>query len=231
MATTGPARDPGAEVLELHTGDRMSRQEFHRIYETMPADFKAELIGGIVYVASPLKRQHGTRHLLLGTLFGIYAARTPGVEAADNTTILLGDEGEPQPDLYLRILEEHGGQSRISADEYIEGAPELFTDLALSSRSIDLHAKRHDYARYGGVEYVVACLREQKLRWFDLRADQELPIAADGVCRVQSFPGLWIDAEALFANDHGHALATLEQGRAAPEHAEFVAKLAAPKKT
>ena len=92
--------------LEFQTGDRMSREEFHRIYSQMPEGFRAELIGGIVYVASPLKRRHGTNHLPLGTLFFTYEARTPGVESGDNTTILLGDEGEPQPDLFLRILPE-----------------------------------------------------------------------------------------------------------------------------
>lgn len=217
---------PG-DSLELHTGDRMSQAEFHRIYEKMPAGFRAELIGGIVYVASPLKRMHGTRHVFLGTLFGNYVAKTPGVEAADNVTVLLGEEGEPQPDLYLRIVEECGGQSTVSEDDYIQGAPELFTELALSSRSIDLHAKRVDYTRYGGLEYVVACLREKRLRWFDLRADQEIPIDADGICRVRTFPGLWIDAQALFAEDYARALATLDKGLATPEHAAFVQKLAA----
>src|SRR5205823_6033862 len=40
---TRPSRPP-----ELHTGDRMTREEFHRIYEQMPKEFRAELIGGIV---------------------------------------------------------------------------------------------------------------------------------------------------------------------------------------
>ena len=54
--------------LELRTGDCMTRKEFHRVYSQMPADFQAELIGGIVYVASPLKLWHGANHLPLGTL-------------------------------------------------------------------------------------------------------------------------------------------------------------------
>src|SRR5437868_12074123 len=83
---------------ELHSGDRMTRKEFHRIYEQMPPDFKAELVGGTVYVASPLKRGHGLRQQFLGALFAIYVLRTRGVECSDNTTVLLGDEGEPQPD-------------------------------------------------------------------------------------------------------------------------------------
>jgi hypothetical protein len=48
------------EYLELHSGDHMTRAEFHRIYEQTLKNFKAELIGGIVFVASPLKRPHGT---------------------------------------------------------------------------------------------------------------------------------------------------------------------------
>ena len=115
----GPALQPEEQ---LHNGDRMSRAEFHRLYEKTPEGFKAELVGGIVYVASPLRIRHGTNHLFLGGTFFLYQGATPGVEAGDNTTILLGDEGEPQPDLYLRILPEYGGQSRTSPDDYVEGA-------------------------------------------------------------------------------------------------------------
>ena len=213
--------------LELQTGDRMTRDEFHRVYSQMPARFRAELIGGIVYVASPLKRRHGTNHLPLGTLFFTCEARTPGVESGDNTTILLGEHGEPQPDLFLRILPECGGQSQTSEDDYVLGAPELIAEIALSSRSIDLHGKREDYARYGVCEYLVLCLREQRLRWFDLRHDRELEPDAEGICRITTFPGLWIAGNAVLAKDHARMLAVLEQGLATPEHEQLVRGLAA----
>jgi hypothetical protein len=64
------------------------------------------------------------------------------------------------------------------------------------------------------------------LRWFDLRADQELQPDADGVFRLRTFPGLWIHGEALLAKDR-RLMATLEQGLATPEHAAFVNRLAA----
>jgi Uma2 family endonuclease len=215
--------------MELHNGDRMTAAEFHKVYERMPPDFKAELIGGIVYVASPLSRQHGTPHLVLGTLFGTYGLKTPGVEASDNTTVLLGTEGEPQPDLYLRILPEYGGQSRSTKKGYVKGAPELIAEVAYSSRSIDLHAKRQDYKRYGVREYLVLSVREGRVRWFDLPADRELEPDTDGVIRVHSFPGLWIDVAALLKKDR-KLLTVLEQGLATPEHAAFVASLAAAHK-
>jgi Uma2 family endonuclease len=202
----------------------MTQAEFHRIYEQMPPNFKAELIEGIVYVASPLKRGHGIDHLPLGSLFYLYELNTPGVESGDNTTILLGEEGEPQPDLYLRILSEYGGQSRTTPDDYVEGAPELVAEIAHSRRAIDLHAKRRDYTRYGVREYLVLCVRERQLRWFDLRADQELAADSDGIIRVRCFPGLWIEVEALLARDP-RMVAVLQQGLATAEHAAFVRAL------
>jgi len=205
----------------------MTREEFHRIYAATDDAFRAELIGGIVYVPSPLKRRHGVHHLLLGALFAAYAARTPGVEAGDNATVLLGEDAEPQPDLYLRLLPESGGQSRTTDDDYVLGAPELIAEIAHSSRAIDLHAKKDDYARYGVHEYLVVTLGEGRLRWFDLRAGRELEAAADGVVRLQVTPGLWVDTTALFAGDHAGAMATLERGLATPEHSEFVRRLSA----
>jgi Uma2 family endonuclease len=217
------------EKLELHTGDHLTQAEFHRIYEQTPEDFRAELIGGIVYVASPLKIQHGKNHTPLSTLFFVYESATCGVECGDNVTVILGEDGEPQPDLFLRILPEYGGQSR-NKDDYVFGGPELAGEIANSSRSIDLHAKKNDYARYGVLEYLVLCLRERRLRWFDLHANQELSADADGVIRIRCFPGLWIDVEALLARDARRLLATLDEGLGTPEHEAFVRQLSASKK-
>jgi len=216
------------EKPELHSGDHMSQAEFHRIYEQMPEDFRAELIGGIVYVASPLKVPHSKYHLPLGSLLFHYESATPGVEAGDNATIILGKKNEPQPDNYLRILPEFGGQSR-TRKKYVVGAPELLAEIAHSSRSIDLHRKKDEYARHGVLEYLVLCVGEQQLRWFDLWRDHEYSPDADGVARIRCFPGLWIQIEALMARNAQRLMATLSQGLGSPDHAEFVRQLAARK--
>jgi Uma2 family endonuclease len=215
-----------AECPELHSGDRMTRAEFHRIYERMPKSFKAELIGGIVYVASPLRLPHGSNHPYLGAVVTAYAGHTPGVEVNDNTTVFLGEEGEPQPDLSLRILPEYGGRSRTTADEYIEGPPEWISEIAHSSKAIDLHFKKEDYQRNGVLEYLVMCVKEKQLRWFDLQADEEVKPDADGIYRMRSFPGLWIHGQALFARDYQNLMKALAEGLATAEHQAFVQKLA-----
>lgn len=226
--STVPARlpQPPREPPDLHTGDRMTREEFHAAYERAPEGFKAELIGGIVYVASPLRIPHSTNHPFLTGVFLGYQASTPGVELGDNGTILLGDEGEPQPDLTLRILPDYGGQTRTTPDGYVDGAPELVAEVAHSSRAIDLHAKRNDYRRYGVLEYLVLTLGEQRLRWFDLKNDRELTPDPDCVFRLHSFPGLWVHGGALLAKDYSRLMTTLQQGLATPEHAAFVNRLA-----
>ncbi len=233
-ASTTPAGDWGTPVplasrrvaVELQNGDSMTREEFHRLYQQTPDGFKAELIGGIVYVASPLKLAHGRPHLLLGALLAAYEGATPGVEASDNTTVLLGDEGEPQPDLYLRVLPQYGGLSATDEEGYVAGPPELIVEIAVSSRAIDLHGKKRDYARYGVREYLVHCVKEQRLRWFDLAAETELQPDDAGIYRVGVFPGLWINGPALIAHDYPRLMASLQEGLATDAHAAFVRDLA-----
>lgn len=212
--------------IELQNGDRMSREEFHRLYEQTPEGFKAELIGGIVYVASPLHPAQGKPHLHLGAVVAAYEAQTPGVDASDNTTILLGSAAEPQPDLYVRILPDYGGQSTTGENGCVIGAPELIIEIANTSRAIDLHAKKTDYLRYGVREYFVHCVAENELRWFDLTGGAELQPDADGVFRMKTFPGLWINGPALLARDYQKLMQTLEEGLATPDHAAFVKTLA-----
>ena len=222
MSTAEDTRKVLPRFDELHDGDRMTQAEFHRRYLLAPKDFHAELIGGVVYVASPLGRPHGTRHARFTTFLGNYEGLTPGTEVGDNTTVILGEQDEPQPDVYLRVLPEYGGQSHDTIDEYVGGAPELVGEIADSSHAIDLGEKRVRYAAAGVIEYIVVNLRQQQLRWFDLRGGQEFAADAEGVFRSRIFPGLWLHGPALIARDFPVLMATLNQGLSTPEHAAFV---------
>lgn len=213
-------------VEDLHSGDRMTQAEFHRIYERMPESFQAELIGGIVYVASPVKRPHGVYQVSLSAVFAGFAGATPGVEAGDNATIILGDEDEPQPDLYLRILPEYGGQSRDTVDEYIAKAPELVAEIAHSSRAIGLHDKRERYTRFNVLEYLVLCLRPLELRWFDLALGHELQPDSAGAYRSRVFPGLWVHGQGLRERDYAQLMSVLTAGLESPDHLSFRTRLA-----
>jgi len=107
--------------LTLASGDRLSRAEFERRYAATPSHIKCELIDGVVYMASPLRYEsHGKPHgKIIGWLF-VYSTATPGIELADNATVRFDLDSETQPDALLRLLPAAGGQSRISADDYVE---------------------------------------------------------------------------------------------------------------
>lgn len=221
----------GEPPEQLRSGDRLTRAEFHRLYEQTPEHFKAELIGGTVFVASPVSQPHATLTNLLNAMLGLYRIKTPGVEALDNGTVLLNDDSEPQPDVALRVRAEHGGLSRLTPDgKFVVGAPEMIVEVAHSSRAIDLHAKRADYARNGVREYLVWIVADGAFAWFDLSKDMELTVPDDGVLKSFEFPGLWLDGRALRADDPARLLTTLESGLATPEHAEFVKRLADAKR-
>jgi Uma2 family endonuclease len=214
-------------VAPLYNGDRLTQAEFHRRYEAYPEDVKFELIGGTVYMASPLRWPHGSYHPTLSGLLFLYVAATPGVEVLDNTTTILGEESEPQPDLALRILREFGGQSRINAKEYIVGAPELLAEIAHSSEAIDMHQKKDDYQRAGVREYIVLCLREKALHWFSFKPRGEIRPDAQGIHRSRVFPGLWIGGPALLERQLSRLIQVVQQGLASREHAAFVKRLQA----
>ena len=79
------------------------------------------------------------------------------------------------------------------------------------------------------LEYVVRALEPDEVLWHVLREGRlvAVPPDADGLYRSRVFPGLWLDPQALLARDTRRLRAVLDQALATPEHAAFVAKLAA----
>ena len=216
-------------IPPLENGDRLTQVEFEWRYLNSPQIQKAELIEGVVYVASPVRlRNHGRPHAnIIGWLF-VYASATPGVDLADNTTVRLDGDNQPQPDAMLRIEPEKGGNSWVSEDDYVEGAPELIAEVAASSVSYDLNDKLNAYRRNGVKEYLVWQMYENKLDWFVLQQGRYVTLKPDeeGIIRSQVFPGLWLSVSALCEGNRGELLTVLQTGLASQEHADFLASLA-----
>jgi Uma2 family endonuclease len=217
-------------VPPLENGDRLSRNQFERRYEAMLWLNKAELIEGVVYMGSPVRSEvHAEPHAAMVTWTGVYRSATPGVKVADNGTLRLDADNEPQPDVMLRIDARAGGASWLSHDDYVEGAPELVIEVAASSASLDLGAKRTVYRRNGVREYIVWQIYDHRVDWWALHEGEYQPLLPDdaGVLRSEVFPGLWLDVPALIADNLANLLTVLQQGLASNEHATFVAQLTA----
>lgn len=220
------AISPILTIPPLENGDKLTRHEFERRYHAMANLKKAELIEGVVYVASPLRiKSHGEPHAYIMTWLGVYKAATPGIGFADNATVLIDTDNEPQPDALLRIETE--GQSRINKDDYVEGAPELIVEIAASSASYDVHEKLKVYRRNQVQEYLIWRVYDYQFDWFRLQQGEYIQLQpnADNIICSQVFPGLWLDKTALLGGDLGKVLTVVQQGLASPEHENFISRL------
>jgi Uma2 family endonuclease len=217
-------------IRALEQGDHLTRDEFHRRYEAMPHVKKAELIEGVVHMPSPVKfEKHGEQHFDAIGWLSHYRALTRGVRGGDNSTLMLDLNNEPQPDAFLMIEPECGGQVKLE-NGYILGGPELINEISASSASYDLHSKLEAYRRNNVMEYVVWRVLDNAIDWFVLEGTQYVRLACDaGVYRSRVFPGLWLDVQALLDGNLLKVFETVQQGVATEEHRQFLALLAARK--
>ena len=211
----------------LQAGDRLTRDEFEQRYAAMPGLRKAELIDGIVYMPSPVRyTPHGRPHAVLTTWLGLYSIATPGTSYATDVTVRLDFDNEPQPDLVLRI-DGRLGRSRVDAERFLEGPPELVVEIAASTVSYDLHQKLHVYRRAGVLEYLVVRPEDAAVDWFVQRGGSFERLAPDerGVFTSTVFPGLALDVAALRRDDEAALHATLRAALGSSAHAAFVARM------
>jgi hypothetical protein len=226
--STIETKRPKTMVPPLVDGEPLDQPTFHERYEAMPPETRAELVGGIVYMPSPMRHDHGQESRVVVGWLDNYQRLTPGLDGGDGSTLKLDVQGEPQADHHLRIPAEAGGRSEIDEMGYVAGAPELVAEISRSTRSFDLNAKKADYERAGVLEYLVVELDPDRIHWFVRRDDrfEELAAGTDGIFRSEAFPGLWLDPKALYAQDRDRLYRVLRRGTRSPEHAAFVARLA-----
>jgi Uma2 family endonuclease len=231
IASAPPSRPSGPsnrypELLE--NGAHLSAAQFLHRYEASPEVKKAELVNGIVYMASLVRaEQHAEPDSLIQTWLGTYALATRGVKSATNCTTRLGPDDVPQPDALLRIIAEAGGRARVDAKGYLQGAPELVVEIASSTASLDAREKLASYRRAGVLEYLIWRVEDGALDWWVLEEDEYRPLGANAqtILHSRAFPGLWLDSAALLAGNSAQVMATLREGLANKEHAQFVAEL------
>lgn len=219
--------------LPLENGDRLTRREFERRYDAMPNLRKAELLEGVVYMPSPVRfKGHGKPHGYVLVWIGNYSTATQGTDFADNVTLRLDPDNEPQPDVVLRIEENYGGNSFVSEDDYLEGSPELIVEIAASSASYDSHEKLKIYRRNRVQGYIVWRVYDRAIDWYSLQDEEYVRLTpdAEGVIESKVFAGLRLNIEAMLGGDLSKVLEDLQKGISSPEHESFVQRLAAAKK-
>ena len=89
-----------------------------------------------------------------------------------------------------------------------------------------MHDKLNAYRRNGVNEYIVWRVLDREIDWFILRGGKyERGALADGICKSEIFPGLWLDPAALLSGDLARVLRVLQEGITTREHKDFVTNL------
>ena len=173
----------------LREGDRLTRDEFMRRWDGMPDLGRAELIDGVVYMASPVSRPHRTFQYRLNGWLILYSLSTPGLDGGAGGTWLMREDGVPQPDLDLLLRMENG---------YSVGARELAIEVSQTNSVKDAGVKLRLYERSGVRDYIIVRPEKKAIVWRELAGGKyrEIPPDADGIYRSRVFPGLWLDPEA-----------------------------------
>ncbi len=193
----------------LENGDRLNRVEFERRY-TASNIKKAELIEGLVYVASSVRfTTHAKPHAQIVGWLGTYQAMKTDLKIGIEPTVRLDADNEPQPDAVLFRLE---GNAQVDEDGYITGSPELIVEIAASTVSYDLHAKKRVYERSGVKEYIVWRTLDQAIDWFVLENGKYVELAPDaaGIMHSREFEGLRLNVTAILNDYMSAVLKTLQ---------------------
>ena len=137
----------------------------------------------------------------------------------------------PQPDVYLALTPERGGQSQLSG-EFGLGAPELAVEICVTSTEVDFGPKLALYQRAGVQEYITVESFTKRIVWRVLQngSYREIDVDPDGSLRSMVFPGLWLDTSAFWKREGAAITALLQRGLASEEHAAFVQRLQASHK-
>jgi len=198
-----------ANPVILESVDRLTRAEFHRRYCQRPDIKKAELVEGVVYVASPVRVIHGEPHGRVVMWIGTYQLKHPDTRMLPETTAILDDDNQVQPDAFL-WREEPGGP-QVNEEGYLEGAPQLIVEVAASSASYDLHDKMRAYRRNRVQEYIVWRVLDEAIDWFRLVEGEYVLIEPDehGIIESAVYPGLRLHVGKMLAGDLAGVLAEL----------------------
>jgi Uma2 family endonuclease len=174
-------------------------------------DQKADLIDGVIYMASP---ENVDANDLAGWLYAvmrIYAGkRKLGRVFISRVACRLDDKNAPEPDVFF-VSAKHLGRIRRGG---VDGPADLAIEV-VSPESVerDYFKKRRQYQRFQIPEYWIVDEEEQKVTLLRLNAKgryREVP-ARKGVYHSQVLEGFWLDPRWLWQDPRPDELDILQQ--------------------
>lgn len=189
--------------------DLITVEEF---YNLVPDGQKADLIDGVIYMASPdSRRSNDLTGFIEFLLRGFVEAKAMGGKVfANRFAFKLTPLRAPEPDVAyvspdrLHLVEEGG----------MRGGPDIAVEIvSRESRPRDYGEKKQIYQEAGVREYWIIDPLQQRMEFHRLSDGRyELtPLEQNRLFRSSVIPGLWLDVNWLLADPLPNAYETLQQ--------------------
>jgi Uma2 family endonuclease len=173
---------------------------FEQFCAMIPEGVKADLLDGVIYVASPDNLEH------LDISGWLYRLMCDYIDAHDlgghvyqlRAAFRLDEANAPEPDLAYVLSE----RAFIHQRTFINGSPDLVIEI-VSSDSVerDYRKKYRQYERFGVSEYWIIDPLERKMTCYRLGKDGRYREARPrkGVFASRVIPGFWVRSEWFWA--------------------------------
>jgi Uma2 family endonuclease len=185
---------------------------FEDFCERIPEGLKADLIEGVIYVASPDNIEHYGINSWLNSLWSLFLEKRKirGRLFGFKMAFRLSEKSGPEPDLaYVRP--ENAYRIRKTS---VQGAPDAAMEI-VSPDSIDrdYRKKRKLYQKHGVAEYWIIDPLVQRVRCYRLGKDGKYKAVAPRNGRIESHivPGFWIKPAWLWQSPLPPVMETLQE--------------------
>jgi Uma2 family endonuclease len=170
---------------------------FAEFLELIPEDQKADLLDGVIYLASPESSEHNDLLRWLTVILDQFIEdREIGRLTINKVAYRLSDRTAPEPDIGIVLA---ARIDRIKSG-YVEGPPDLAVEI-VSPESVDrdYENKRHRYEEAGVLEYWIIDPLESAATFLIRERDRFVErIPQDHVYRSTVLPGLSLDVRWLW---------------------------------
>jgi Uma2 family endonuclease len=204
-------------VMSPHKAARDS--DLHTVedfYALVPDGQKADLLDGVIYMASPdSSRADDLTNLLNFLMSGFADARRLGCVKGSRYAFMLTEHRAPEPDVAfiaaerLEIVTERGGTA----------APDIAVEVvSRDSRSRDYVEKKNLYEQSGVREYWIIDSLQDRAEFYRLEEGHYrlVPFSSNRFFLSEALPGFWLDVEWLVRRELPDRLECLQRILAGP---------------
>lgn len=174
-------------------------------------DQKADLIDGVIYMASPENTDANDLYGWLFSVMRIFARkRKLGKVYGSRVACRLDDKNAPEPDILFVSNQNLGRVKR----EAIDGPADLAVEI-VSPDSVerDYYKKRNQYEQFGIPEYWIIDEEEQKITLLrlDSKGKYREVQPKKGILKSQVMTGFWLDPKWLWERPFPDEIDILQQ--------------------